>query len=192
MRKTFLDCLYGSVKVLVLTVFLATGFHASAEIIFGEYGSDDEDETPKEVEVMPLQLPEFPKEENLLPFRGGPTETQDFFIDSTSLSVGEDEIRYTLVTKSRAGAVNISYEGIHCNTLEYRRYAYGHKDGKWVMSKSETWRKINFYAATRPRALLAQDYFCDLTSIAGSKEDMIFRIRYNRSIEKRKYTGSSF
>ena len=192
MQKTFLDYLRGSARFAVLTVLLAVGFPASAEIIFGEYGSDDEDEAPKEVKVMPLVLPEFPKEENLLPFGGGSTQTQDFFIDSTSLSVGEDEIRYTLVTKSRAGAMNISYEGIHCDTLEYRRYAYGHKDNKWVMSKSETWRRINFYAPNRPRALLTQEYFCDLKSIAGSKEDMIFRIRYNRSVEKRKYTGSSF
>lgn len=192
MQKTFLDYLRKNARLLALAMLLAAGFHASAEIIFGEYGSDDEDETPKEVKVMQLVLPEFPREENLLPFGGGPTETQDFFIDSTSLSVGEDEIRYTLVTKSRAGAINISYEGIHCDTMEYRRYAYGHKDKKWAMSKSETWRKINFYAANRPRALLAQEYFCDLTSIAGSKEDMIFRIRYNRSVEKRKYTGSSF
>ena len=89
MQKTFLDYLRKKARLLALAMLLAIGFHASAEIIFGEYGRADEDEPPKEVKVMPLVLPEFPREENLLPFGGGPTETQDFFIDSTSLSVGE-------------------------------------------------------------------------------------------------------
>ncbi|WAV91714.1 CNP1-like family protein [Oxalobacter aliiformigenes] len=108
------------------------------------------------------------------------------------MSVGKDEIRYTMVTKSQAGATNVSYEGIRCGTFEFRRYAYGHRDNKWVMSKNETWRPINFYAANRPRAVLTQEYFCDGKGIAGSNEDMIFRIRYNRSLVKNKYTGSSF
>lgn len=192
MRKTFLDFLFERAKILVFVTLLAVSFHASAEIIFGQYGSDEEEETPKEVKIMPLVLPAFPKEDNLLPFRVGPTQTQAFFIDMTSLSVGEDEVRYTMVTKSSAGAINVSYEGIRCSTFEFRRYAYGHRDDKWVMSKNETWRLINFYAANRPRAVLMQEYFCDGKGIAGSSEDMIFRIRYDRSLTKNKYTGSSF
>ncbi len=172
-------------------MLLTVGFHVSAEIIFGEYGDDDE-ETPKEIKVMPLVLPEFPKEDDLLSFQVGPTQTQSFFIDPASLSVGEDEIRYTMVAKSKAGATNISYEGIRCRTFEFRRYAYGYRDNKWVMSKNEVWRPINFYAANRPRAVLTQEYFCDGRSIAGTDKDMVLRIRYNRSIEKRKYTGSTF
>lgn len=191
MQKTFLDFFRGRIKALLALVLLTASFHVSAEIIWGEYGSDDdEEETPKEVKVMPLVLPEFPKEENLLPFEVGPTQTQRFFIDASSLSVGEDEIRYTMVTKSIAGAVNTSYEGIHCNTYEFRRYAYGHRDNKWVLSKNEDWRPINFYAANRPRAALTLDFFCDGKSIAGSAEDMIFRIRYNRSMEKNKYDSA--
>ena len=192
MQKTFLDFLQNRAKVLVSLALLAVSCHVSAEIIFGEYGSDEEDETPKEVKIMPLVLPEFPKEDNLLSFQVSPTQTQTFFIDATSLSVGEDEIRYTMVTKSQAGATNVSYEGIRCGTFEFRRDAYGHRDNKWVMSKNETWRPINFYAANRPRAVLTQEYFCDGKGIAGSNEDMIFRIRYNRSLFKNKYTGSSF
>lgn len=194
MQKTFHDFFHGKVKALFALVLLTASFHSCAEIIWGEYGSDDdeEEETSREVKVMPLVMPEFPVEDNLLPFEVGPTQTQTFYIDPASLSVGEDEIRYTMVTKSTAGAVNISYEGIHCSTYEFRRYAYGHRDKKWVMSKNEDWRPVNFYAANRPRAALIQDFFCDLKSIAGSAEDMIFRIRHNRSVEKNKYTGDAF
>ena len=63
-----------------------------------------------------------------------------------------------MVTKSNAGAKNVSYEGVRCGTFEFRRYAYGHRNGKWVMSKNEDWRLINFHAANRPRAVLVQEF----------------------------------
>ena len=57
MQKTFLDFLQNRAKVLVSLALLAVSCHVSAEIIFGEYGSDEEDETPKEVKIMPLVRP---------------------------------------------------------------------------------------------------------------------------------------
>ncbi|WAV91713.1 hypothetical protein NB646_02870 [Oxalobacter aliiformigenes] len=80
MQKTFLDFLQNRAKVLVSLALLAVSCHVSAEIIFGEYGSDEEDETPKEVKIMPLVLPEFPKEDNLLSFQVSPTQTQTFLL----------------------------------------------------------------------------------------------------------------
>ncbi len=191
MRKTFLDFLRKRANTLFAVMLLAVSFNVSAEIIFGEYG-DDEETKPREYKVLPVVLPAFPDEEKLLPFNVGPTQTQSFFVDPASLSVSEDEVRYTMVTKSVAGARNVSYEGIRCGTFEFRRYAYGHRGDKWVMSKNEDWRQINFYAANRPRAVLVQEFFCDGKAIAGSAEDMIFRIRYNRPIVRNNYTGSSF
>lgn len=187
------DFLRRVIMTLCPFMLLMIAVPASAEIIFGEYGPDDEEEEkPKEVKVMPLVLPAFPEEDRLLPFEVSATQTQTFFVDPASLSIGEDEIRYTMVTKSSAGAVNISYEGIHCNAADFRRYAYGHRDKKWVMSKNEIWRPINFYAANRPRAVLAQEYFCNGKTIAGPVEDIVFRIRYNRPLTDNNYTGSSF
>ena len=103
-------------------MLLLVSVHASAEIIFGEYG-DDEDEKPREYKVLPVNLPAFPDEEKLLQFEIGPTQTQSFFVDPASVSVSPDEIRYTMVTKSSAGARNVSYEGVRCGTFEFRRYA---------------------------------------------------------------------
>ena len=191
MRKKWLDILDDWVKWAMAVMLLLVSVHASAEIIFGEYG-DDEEEKPREYKVLPVKLPAFPDEEKLLPFEIGPTQTQSFFIDPESISVSPDEIRYTMVTKSNAGAKNVSYEGVRCGTFEFRRYAYGHRNGKWVMSKNEDWRLINFHATNRPRAVLVQEFFCDGKAIAGSAEDMIFRIRYNRPIIRNNYTGSSY
>ena len=189
MQTPFRRPFWSGMKALVFLLLLCSGFHAGAKIIFGEHGSDDE-EAPQEKKEVSVVLPGFPEEANLLPFEVSPTQTQAFFIDSRSLSVTNDEVRYTMVTKSRAGAVNVSYEGIRCGSYEVRRYAYGHRDGKWTMSKNEAWRPINFYAANRPWAVLAQEYLCDDKTVGGTAENMIFRIRYNRSLEKRKYMAN--
>ena len=176
------------VRMLLAVMIITASIHvAHAEIFFGERGLDeDEEEAPKIKKEMPFVLPAFPKEENLLPFDVSPTQTQEFFIDTTSMSVGEEEIRYTLVSKSRAGAVNITYEGMKCSTFEIKRYAYGStKNSKWTVSKNAVWRPIQFYAANRPHGTLAQDYFCEEKAIAGKKEDMLFRIKYNRSIKNK-------
>lgn len=191
MRKTWSEFFEGWLKWAGAVALLFVSVHASAEIIFGEYG-DDEEETPREYKVLPVKLPAIPVDEKLLPFEVGPTQTQSFFIDPESISVSPDEIRYTMVTKSNAGAKNVSYEGIRCGTFEFRRYAYGHRDGKWGMSKNEDWRLINFHAANRPRAVLVQEFFCDGKAIAGSAQDMVFRIRNKRSIIRNNYTGSAF
>lgn len=186
-RNSLPDYLRVMARVLLAGMIVTASIHAAhAEIFFGERGLDeDEEEAPKVKKEMPFVLPEFPKEENLLPFEVSPTQTFEFFIDSNSLTVGEEEIRYTMVSKSRAGAVNITYEGMKCSTFEIKRYAYGSKDGKWTVSKHGGWRSIQFYAANRPHASLAQDYFCEEKAIAGKKEDMLFRIKYNRSIKNK-------
>ena len=186
-QNRFFVCLKILARMLLAAMIVSASIHAAhAEIFFGERGLDeDEEEAPKVKKEMPLVLPAFPKEENLLPFEVSPPQTQEFFIDSNSLTVGEDEIRYTMVSKSRAGAVNITYEGMKCATFEIKRYAYGSKDGKWTVSKHAVWRDIQFYSSNRPHGALAQDYFCEEKAIAGKKEDMIFRIKYNRSIKNK-------
>ena len=165
-QNRFFVCLKILARMLLAAMIVSASIHAAhAEIFFGERGLDED--------------------EDLLPFEVSPTQTQEFFIDSNSLTVGEDEIRYTMVSKSRAGAVNITYEGMKCATFEIKRYAYGSKDGKWTVSKHAVWRDIQFYSSNRPHGALAQDYFCEEKAIAGKKEDMIFRIKYNRSIKNK-------
>lgn len=150
-------------RIFLAAMIVTASIHvAHAEIFFGERGLDeDEEEAPKVKKEIPLVLPAFPKEEKLLPFEVSPTQTQEFFIDPDSLTVGEEEIRYTMVSKSRAGAVNVTYEGLKCSTFEVKRYAYGSRDGKWTISKHSGWKDIQFYSANRPQGALVQDYFCD-------------------------------
>jgi hypothetical protein len=144
---------------------------------------EDSDDKDKPWEEAAIQLPPAPKAENLLSFDVSPTATQAFVIDASSLSVGADGvIRYTLVATSRSGAKNISYEGIRCQTYERRVYAFGQPDGTWARSRRSKWEPIQGYAANRPHAALAKDFFCLEQTIAGKADDMLNRIRNKRTL----------
>ena len=149
-------------------------------------GMEDEDEDKPKKEWK-VEYPDFPKEENLLPFYVSPIQTQKFFIDEKSLLIGENEIRYTLVGVSSGGAKNITYEGIQCEDGLFQRYAMGTHDEKWSPSRRSEWKDIQFHAANRPQAELVLNYFCQGKGIAGKADEMIFRIRYHRSLQAGKY-----
>ena len=176
-------------KGLAVLLLMAFSFQARADItILGDTGWPDdevEEDKPREFKVLPVVLPAYPKEEDLLPFEIGPTQSLKFFLDAKSISIsGQDEVRYTLVAKSSTGALNISYEGLRCASKEYRRFAYADRKGEWTMSKSEAWRPINWYSANRPRAVLWLDYFCDEAHIEGPAEMIVKRLRYNEPLQK--------
>ena len=70
---------------------------------------------------LQAQLPSYPKPEDLLQFDAGPASSNLHYVDGSSISVGEDGVvRFSLVVKSPAGAKNVSYEGIRCQTHEKR------------------------------------------------------------------------
>ncbi|GAB3539678.1 CNP1-like family protein [Noviherbaspirillum agri] len=142
---------------------------------------DDGSEQPwKEVA---LELPAAPKQEDLLPFYVSATATQSFAIDARSVSAGSDGvIRYTLVSTSDAGAKNVSYEGIRCETFERKLYAFGQPDGSWTRARRDEWQRISHNAANRQHAALAKDFFCLEKTVAGTASDMVHRLRYQRTL----------
>lgn len=156
----------------------------------GLFEGDDEEDAPKAQTEVPITLPAFPKPENLLPFDAGPTTTQKTAIDPKSLTVVPNEVRYTLVTASKSGAYNVSYEGLRCSTLEMRRYAFGHKDEKWAPARNDKWVPIQFNAPNRPQAALALYYFCRDKAIEGTAKQIVDRFRYNRPLVEEKYRAN--
>jgi len=146
----------------------------------GNSGFEDNDQPWQESEIT---LPAPPQSQDLLPFYVSPIATQSFAIDAKSVTVDSDGvIRYTLVATSSSGARNVSYEGIRCATYESKRYAFGQPDGAWSRSRYGQWRTIHGYAANRPQAVLAKNYFCRELTIAGSAEDMVERIRSKHTL----------
>jgi len=118
----------------------------------------DEDERRGRQEGA-VTLPAWPKNENLIEFYAGNTTSFRFFIDAASVSVGSDRVvRYTLIARSSSGVVNVSYEGIRCETGSYKVYAFGN-DGRWSPRDSE-WRDIEPKSVARWHQELRANYFC--------------------------------
>jgi hypothetical protein len=142
-----------------------------------------EPEATKAWQESAFQLPAPPVAANLMEFYVGPTATQTFFIDEKSLSIaGDGVIRYTIESKSKSGAINISYEGIRCATAERKQYAYGMADNTWALARDPIWRPITELVANRQHAALVKDYFCNANTIAGTVPDIVKRIKYKEPL----------
>jgi hypothetical protein len=111
--------------------------------------------------------------------------TQSFAIDVKSIIIAADNtIRYTLVSVSRGGAKNISYEAIRCESFEKKLYAFGRPDGSWSRSRRNEWTPISNLAANKQHSALAVDYFCEGTTVAGKVPAIIDRIKKNQTVLK--------
>lgn len=118
----------------------------------------DQDKPWTEVAV---QLPAYPKAENLIPFSVSSATRNKHFVDATSVSVGDDKvIRYTVVIEAAGGAKNVSFEGMRCESGERRLYAYGHPDGIWSKARNSGWEDIKFRSLLSYGKALYEDHFC--------------------------------
>ncbi|MGH8618485.1 MAG: CNP1-like family protein [Burkholderiales bacterium] len=105
--------------------------------------------------------PPYPLAANVVQFEGGNREEGRFYLDKTSIVVGKDGVvRYTLLVLGEGGARTVSYEGIRCETREYRVYGYGRPDRSWSMPLESEWRRINYQYTNNYRAVLGVEYFC--------------------------------
>lgn len=139
---------------------------------------DDEKKAWKEIEA---QLPAYPKAENLIPLEVA-SSGHRFFVDAPSVSVGEDGVvRYTLFVKTAGGAVNVSFEGMRCETREQKYYAIGRADGVWSRARNPEWRRIEAKEINRHHGLLYADYFCTGKSPVQSARNAVDALKYGSS-----------
>ncbi len=121
-----------------------------------------EEEAPWQ-EQQEVELPAFPKPEDLREFYVGAVATNKYLIDASTLAVGSDDVvRYVLVVKTSGGATNISFEGIRCKERSWKHYAAGRNDSTWARPRANhsEWRPIENKPVNRHHAALSRDYFC--------------------------------
>jgi hypothetical protein len=108
------------------------------------------------------KLPPLPREANLLPFDVSQNTPLKFSVDAKSVDVGSDGVvRYTVVVASPTGARNVNYEGIRCDTYEWRQYAALNADHDgWDSTVATAWQRIENGSLNEYQAALYQDYFC--------------------------------
>lgn len=84
-----------------------------------------------------------------------------FGVDPATLSITpEGVVRYVMVALGQDGAQNVLYEGIRCNTAEYRLYAMHSPEKGWTPSGNPEWQPLKGSAATRHGLLLALAAVC--------------------------------
>jgi hypothetical protein len=172
----------------IIPIAFALALIAAADSSAQSRFEEDFDDTDKPWQEIAVQLPPAPKPETLLPFYVSSESAQNFAIDASSITVGPDKvIRYVLVATSEGGARNVSYEGIRCETYERKLYAFGRADGSWSRARRDQWERISENAINRQHAALAKDYFCDLKTVAGNANDMVDRLRQERTLSSKVY-----
>ena len=107
-------------------------------------------------------LPPYPRTENLAEFQIAGTTSFRFFADLTSVRVDADRVvRYTVIARSASGIENVSFEGIHCASGEYKVYAYGSTDDQaWILARNPKWQAISSTSNNDLRNSLRRYYLC--------------------------------
>jgi len=158
---------------LLLVLALISSAQVFAEGVFVEdediFAYTEEGKTWKEQAVA---IPAYPENEDLLPVRVVSSQFK-YFLDSTSISIGSDDVvRYSVVVVSRSGVRNVFYEGMRCDVREYRTYAYGSGDGPFRKMASK-WKPITRLGSQRFRSDLYDGYFCKGEAVPDKIENIL-------------------
>ena len=140
-----------------------------------------------DADVVP---PAFPRERDLIPFFVSAVSRFDFFVDAASIDPGAGGVvRYVLVAGSRQGVRTVNFEGIRCQTGEYRIYATGTTEGKWIR-RPGPWRAIKAgNDADRWHETLAIEYFCPLGNPIHSRAEGVDALR--RGVSRQRQPAES-
>ncbi|HEX7813404.1 MAG TPA: CNP1-like family protein [Burkholderiales bacterium] len=162
--------------VVLLSLLLGSGWVMGAQRGMPEdIGGVPEEKIFKEEALM---LPPYPGETGLIEFELRGASKNRYFIDHDSVSLGEDRVvRYSMVIKTAGGATNVSYEGMRCKTSEYKVYAFGTRDGKWVEARDPKWKDVGLSASNFHYGLWV-DYLCNSEAVNGSDaQDLIANLK---------------
>jgi len=138
-------------------------------------------ESPEgEWKELAASLPAYPDDRDLIPVPMQPADTLKVFLDKKSLSRIDDYVgRYTVVVMSPSGARNVYFEGIRCETKEYKTYALG-ADGAFQPFKPSAWQAIPYFERNAFRFMLYKHYICDDgTSSARIPSDVVRSLQEN-------------
>lgn len=111
------------------------------------------------------KLPQNPPTPSaLLPFYVSQHTVFKFAVDTSSIQIGADGVtRYTVVMTNPNGDQQTQYEGIRCDTFQWRLYGTL-ESGGWKENPLSTWKSIQSNVANRYQAALAQGAFCNFNS----------------------------
>ncbi len=152
-------------RFLVIATVLFALPALSASVYDSEWGKfeyDFEANTKPWKEIQAL-LPAAAQPDKLIEVKLDASTRNRLFIDSASLSVGDDGIvRYTAILRTPSGAENISFEGLRCETGERKLYAFGRTGVTEAGKDTNAWSRNRFAKWEPIQARLAGGYHREL------------------------------
>lgn len=110
---------------------------------------------------MPLNPP---NPSTLLPFYVSQHTIFKFAVDTDSILIGADGVtRYIVVMTNPSGGQQTQYEGIRCDSFQWRLYGTL-ENNAWRENPLSSWRTIQNNVPNRYQAALAQGAFCNFNS----------------------------
>jgi len=105
-----------------------------------------------------------PNQSTLLPFYVARTTVFKFAVDTSSILIGQDGVtRYIVVISNPSGGQQAQYEGIRCDSFQWRLYG-NLENSTWRENPLSSWREIQSMVPNRYQAALAQGAFCNFNS----------------------------
>ena len=134
------------------------------------------------VTKMPLNPP---NPATLVPFYVSETTIFKFAVDTDSISIGKDGVtRYIVVMTNPSGEKQATYEGIRCDSFQWRLYGTL-ENNTWRENPLSSWRAIQTGVPNRYQAALAQGAFCNFTSQEQSLRAVL------KSLNPNQFTGGT-
>ena len=120
-----------------------------------------------------------PPGDGLLEARRSPTTGGRLWVDPVSLRSDRDGVaRLTYVIESTGGARTARFEGIRCDTRQYKTYAFLDHRGRWQRPTESAWRPIREQGLDTYRFDLYRYYLCDADDNPRSAREIRRRLRY--------------
>jgi hypothetical protein len=126
--------------------------------------------------AMPLNPP---NKGTIQPFYVSQHTIFKFAVDTDSILIGNDGItRYIVILTSPNGNAQIQYEGIRCDSFQWRLYGT-FETNAWKENPLSTWRAIQSNVPNRYQAALAQGAFCNFSSQEKNIKNIINSLNPN-------------
>jgi hypothetical protein len=123
-------------------------------------------------------LPDFPRDADLVELRQGVRPDLRFFVDARSIQVpGTDEVRYTFVVRTASGARNVTFEVARCRSRERITLAVGSANGVWTPARFPRWESVDINDTAGQRGALQRDIICPQRAAPASVKEAVQALR---------------
>ena len=107
-----------------------------------------------------------------------------FAVDTESIKIGNDGVtRYIVVITNPSGGQNAYFEGIRCDTFQWRLYGTLETNQQWRTNPLGQWLPIRDNVPNRYQAALAKGAFCNLATQEKSFSKVV------KSLDPNNFTG---